>query len=321
MDLIYTDKLRQDVGVLNGYTLDLAYGSDENNFELSIALNHHSCVADCLVYVEGTEYGGVIDGIGVVTKDETLLYKGRTWQGILGSKVIEPDPGEAYLTVSGEANQVIGELLDRMGLSNLFTASTEHSGLTIYDYPFDRYIDGYSGITKMLIGVSGKLKFTFTGGSVVVSALPIVDYSKDEQFDNDSVEMEVEQTQNTVNHLICLGKGELTERQVLHLYMDAKGNVTDTQTFFGIQEITKTYDCPNIESLDELRKSGVDKLKEYATKDKAQLNLTSEKNTYDIGDIIGAKEIITGIVANEKITKKIVTISQGEVNIQYKVGE
>ena len=29
MDLIYTDTNRKDVGVLSGFTLDLAYGADE----------------------------------------------------------------------------------------------------------------------------------------------------------------------------------------------------------------------------------------------------------------------------------------------------
>lgn len=321
MDLIHTNKNREDVGVLKDYTFDLAFGSDENDFELTLDITNQCCESDCLVYIENTEYGGIIDKLNVVTRDDRLVYKGRTWHGILASKVITPNDGEAYFTVSGDANEVIGSLLEGIGLTDLFEAPKEQSGLTINGYSFERYIDAYSGIRKMLATVSGKLKLSFKVGKVVVAACPIVDYSKDEQFDSDQVEMDIEKAYNTVNHLICLGKGELTERQVIHLYMDSNGNISETQTFTGLQEITRVFDYPNAESLDDLKTKGTEKFKEYASEGKVQMDFTAEESMYDIGDIVGTKEITTGIFATEKINKKIVTITQGLVNIQYKVGE
>ena len=321
MDLIYTNKHREDVGVMKDYAFDLAYGSDENDFELSVDTSNHCCDTDCLIYIEGTEYGGIIDGFTVTTTDRKLVYKGRTWHGILASKILQPDDGEAYLKVSGEANAIIGSLLERVGLTDLFEVTNEYSGLIINNYSFSRYTDMYTGITKMLDTVGGKLRFTFKADKVVISTVPIVDYSQDEQFDNDQVEMTIEKSHNTVNHLICLGKGELTERQIVHLYVDAEGNISGSQTFTGIEEVADIYDYSNAESLEELTNSGKDKLKEYAAVDKVQMNFSSEEIMYDIGDIIGAKEIITGITSSAKISKKIVTISQGLVNIQYKVGE
>lgn len=321
MDLIYTDAEHRDVGVLHDYTFDLAFGSDENDFELTVDLNRHCCKPNSLVYIEGTEYGGIVDKLGVVTEGEKLYYMGRTWHGILASKIIEPDDGEAYMTVAGEANEVIRSVIGRLGLTALFSVSEEDSDIRIGKYSFDRYVNGYVGLTKMLASVSAKLKFKFASGKVVLSALPIVDYSKDEQFDNDQVEMTFEKTYNGTNHLICLGKGELAEREVVHLYMNAKREIQETRAFTGIQEIMDVYDYPNAESLDELKKKGIEKLKEYAVEDKVQLDFASEETVYDIGDIIGAKEIKTGTYASEKITKKIVTINNGLVNIQYKVGE
>ena len=321
MDLIYTDAIRQDVGVLKDFTLDLAFGSDENDFELTMDVSNHCCEPNSLVYIENTEYGGIIDGIGVVTKDDQLTYRGRTWQGILGSKVIEPDVGKAYLTVSGDANQIINDLFLRCNVSELFIAPSEPSGLYIDDYSFDRYTDLYSGIKKMVEALDGKLKFSFANGTVTVSALPAVDYSQDEQFDSDTVEMNVEKYSNFVNHLICLGGDKLEERIVIHLYVDKNGFITGEQTLSGLQELAKVYDYPNTESTDELIEKGMEKLLEYANTDKVQMDFLSEENTYDIGDIIGAVEVTTGTVAVAKITKKIVTIRQGEVNIQYKVGE
>ena len=321
MDLIYTDPSRKDVGVLKDYTFDLAFGSDENDFELVLDVSNHCCETNCLVYIEGTEYGGIIDKINVVTKDHKLTYKGRTWQGILASKVIEPPAKEPYLIVSGDANSLIGDLLKRLGLTDLFRASDDISGLTIRGYAVDRYIDGYSGIMKMLESVSGKLKFTFADSMITVSALPIVDYSKDEQFDSDQVEMEIEKAQNAVNHLICLGVGELQDRQVIHLYVNELGEIGKVQTFVGLQEVVAVHDHPNAESLDELENSGKEKLQEYSSAGKVQMDFSAEETVYDIGDIIGAKEITTDIFASERITKKIVTISNGMVNINYKVGE
>lgn len=321
MDLIYTNKDREDVGVLLDYDFDLAFGSDENDFELTINANQHCCEAGCLIYMEGTEYGGIIDKMKITTKNQEMKYSGRTWHGILASKVIEPDAGEAYLIVSGEANEVIGTLLDRIGLADMFTVSTEDSGLTISNYKMNRYVDAYTGIVKMLATVSGKMKFTFTGGQVFISALSAVDYSQDEQFDNDQVEMQVEKSYNPVNHLICLGSGELTERQVVHLYTDADGNISTTQTFTGIDEVVDVYDYANAESLEDLIQGGMDKLKELASADTVKMDFDAESTVYDIGDIVGAKEIITGVAVKEKITKKIVTINKGQINIEYKVGE
>lgn len=319
MDLIYTDTNHNDVGVLKDYTFDLAFGKDENDFELTINPDHHCCEANCYIYIEGTEYGGIIDGMHIVTKDDRLCYVGRTWHGILASKIVEPDEGKDYLSFNDDANVVIGAVIKRIGLSDLFEASTEYSGIEL-NGKFDRYVDAYSGLTKILEGSSAKLTFTFKHGKVILSAKPIVDYSKNEQFSDDQIEMDIEKTCNTVNHLICLGSGELAARQVIHLYKDADGNITQKQTFTGIHEVTTTYDYPNAKDADELKSGGIKKFKELATGNKVKLDFEAEQDTYDVGDKVGAKETRTGTFATERINKKIVTISQGVVNIQYKVG-
>ena len=43
MDLIYADKNRKDIGVLMSYTLDMAYGRDENDFVLTLDADSHCC--------------------------------------------------------------------------------------------------------------------------------------------------------------------------------------------------------------------------------------------------------------------------------------
>ena len=306
MDLIYTDRQHFDVGVLHDYTFDLAFGSDENDFELTIDKGNHCCETGSLLYIEGTEYGGVVDGLKVVTKNDELTYKGRTWHGILASKVLKPDNGQDYLILAGEANAVIDSLIKRMGLSNLFIASSVDSGLEISGYSMNRYIDAYTGIKKMLETVSGKLKFSVSSnGTVILSAVPAVDYTADEQFDSDLVEMEIETTCNAVNHLICLGKGELAQRQVVHLYTDKNGKISTKQTFKGLEEVEAVYDYPNAESIEELTNSGKEKLAKYAVSNSVKMDFPAEENIYDIGDIVGSRENVTGITASERITKKV----------------
>jgi len=320
VDLIYANAEKEDVGVMKNFTFDLAFGDDENSFELTTNTNNHVCAAGFILYMEGTEYGGKVDKVRVATANDEIVYIGRTWHGILASKIIEPDAGEDYLVCSGEANAVIGELLSRLGLSDLFNASAENSTLTIVDYQMNRYVDGYTGIRKMLKSVGAKLKINFQDGFVQLSAEPLVDYSKDDEFDSSQIDFVVEKNYSPTNHLICLGKGELKDRQVIHLYTDADGNISHTQSLTGLDEVTDIYDNANCESLEELEQSGKETLEKAWNTDSLQVDFDSTK-VYDVDDIVGSRENTTGIYMAKPIIKKIVTIKDGVVTIQHKVGE
>ena len=320
MDLIYTNARKEDQGVVPNFKLDLSFGYDENNFELSVSNTDHICEEGSVIYMEGTEYGGIVDAVRVETANRKIVYLGNTWHGLLESKVIEPDAGEDYLVVSGDANIVLGTLISRMGLSDLFRASNELSGLTISNYSMHRYVKGYTGIKKMLATVNGKLKFTFAEGYVILSAEPLVDYSRDDEFDSDQIDFVIEKKFKPTNHMICLGKGELKDRTVLHLYTDAEGNISKTQSLFGLDERTDIYDNANVESEEELEQGGIEALQASWNEDKLQLDLDAS-SSYDIGDIVGARELVTGITTAKPIIQKIVTIEKDVIKITHKVGE
>ena len=215
------NEMREDVNVMKNYTFDLAFGNDENNFELKTDTGNHVCREGYFLYLENTEYGGVIDKIRVKTSTKELVYKGRTWHGILFSHIICPDDEEDYLILSGEANDVLCGIIERLNLTDLFKASKDDSGLSINGYQMHRYINGYDGIKKMLESIGGKLKITFKEGFVVLSAESSIDYSQDDEFDSSQLDFDIEKNYRPVNHVICLGKGDLKERQVIHLYTDA----------------------------------------------------------------------------------------------------
>lgn len=227
MDLIYADENRKDIGVLNSYDLDMAYGKDENDFACSVDRHDHCCGVGYFIYAENTEYGGIVDRIKIDTEHGVVSYMGRTWHGILESKVICPDAGDDYLILSGDANEVLQAVIDRIGLSGLFVASTVSSGTEVVNYQFDRYVYGYTGLCKFLQDNDLKLSLSWQNGMIVMSAEPIYDYSQDEEFDTSQVDFTIERNYRPVNHIICLGQGDLRNRSVIHIFADENGGVQD----------------------------------------------------------------------------------------------
>lgn len=319
MDLIYTNPAMEDLGVLRAYRLDLAFGESENDFELKLPASDHCCAGGSFLYIEGTEYGGIVDSIQSDTAAEEVTYIGRTWHGLLNSKVLAPDPGEAYLVVTGEANTVIQSLLARTGLEDLFEASTANSGLMIKGYSMNRYIAAYDGIRKMLATVGGKLCFTFSGGKVLLSAAARSKYTQEGELDSDLVAFKAQKHYNPVNHLICLGRGELAEREVLHLYVDAAGQIGKVQTFFGKDERVDVYENSNAESVEDLEAGGINRLQELAQADAIEANLSADDEQYGIQDLISATDQVTTLTVTAQIVKKIIVVENGLLTISYEV--
>lgn len=314
MDLIYTNQNREDIGVLQDFSLDLAFGSGENDFELTVSRENNVAQAGCYIYIQGTEYGGIIDAVKSDTGTAEVTYSGRTWHGILNSKILEPDSGQAYLTVSGDANTVLATLINRMGLGELFKALSTPSGITVKSYQFDRYVSGYNGILKMLKAVGAKLRIFHNGTNVVVSAVPVTDYTQDGVSD-DQTALTVLKAKNKVNHLICLGTGELADRMIIHLYADASGNISRTQTFTGLDEYTAVYDYSSVESEEDLVAGGTERFKELLQQDQLDVNFPESDDIYSVGDIVGGTDNVTGISIAVPVTKKIVKIEGDLVSV------
>lgn len=314
MDLIYANSRGEDIGVIHDYDLDLAFGTDENDFELSVSRDDHCCEAGYYIYIEGTEYGGVIDAITSDTAAEDVIYSGRTWHGILNSKILCPDAGENYLTVSGDANTIIATLLTRLGLTTLFRGASAPAGVAINNYQFERYVAGYDGIRAMLKNANAKLLVTCKGNFTELSAAPIVDYTQD-GLDSDLLALAVKKTTNKVNHLICLGSGELANRTVVHLYADASGNISQTQTFTGTAEYTAVYDYSNAEDTAELIKGGTERLKELLQQDDLTVDVNEVDDPYDVGDIVGASDDVSGLTISVPVTKKIIRVQNGIISV------
>ena len=318
MDLIYMDKNGIEKGVLRNYSLDLDCG-DTNDFQIAVGIYNNVLSHTDRFYIENTEYGGIIDSVKADTRNLKIYYSGRTWRGILSKKIIRPLPGDDYYIVSGEANEIIAELIDYVDLNNLFVVP-DTTDIIINTYRFNRYTDVLSGLTAMLKTANARLKIRYRNGFVELGAEPVIDFSDEIEFSQDGkIYFVAEDNKGGINHLICLGSGELSARQVIDLYVDANGNIGTTQHYFGTDEIVDIFDYPNAESLQELTNYGIRRLKELTNSQSVEVNI--EDMELELGDVIAGREAVTGLYISKPITQKIVRINNGITKIEYKVGD
>ena len=307
MDLIVTDATGKPVASHASYTLDLAFGSGENDFDLQV--EDAALKAGSRIMIDGTEYGGIIDDTDVDVDGglSTVTWHGRDWHGVLASKIIEPDRNNDYLTLSGTIPVIMRTLVSRAGLQGLFTV-TDESADHKTTCRFDRYVDLYSGLVKMLRASGLKLRLRNDGDKVSMSAMPVRTIG--DSIDSDLIDFTAKQAAHPINHLICLGKGELKDRTVIHWYADANGTFSHTQTLKGLDERTATYELSNAEA-DELEDKGRQKFQE--------LRNTSTIDV-DVGDLVTGRDNNTGLVVTAEISKKIVKVSGGVLTVTYESG-
>lgn len=313
MVAVVFDSALGNVRELADFTLDLAFGSDENAFTLTCA-EEYAPKEGQYVYIDGTEYGGIVDESTYDAGREPtglVTCTGRTWHGILAAKRIMPE-GD-HLRVSGKVGDVLASLVSMMGLGAIF--SVELGGANV-SYTFERFCDGYGGIRAMLKASGMKPTMRFANGRVALSAAPIVDYAN--KVDSDLLDFTITSVHRCVNHLVCAGIGELEDRAVIHFYSDGSGNVSHTQTFFGVDEICALYDYSNADE-EKLEEEGRKKLQEYQTQGSVEVEAHDDIDV-DVGDVISARDNAHGRTVTATVAKKIVKVSRGVATYSYEVG-
>ena len=275
------------------------------------------------VYVPGTECGGRIENINTSTALDYVELKGMTPRGKLNKKIIEPSAGQAYRIVSGELNDVLAILLNNT-FDGYIVASDVDTGVSVSNYKFDRYCTLLEGINEMLKSKGYKLKIEAVREDMqpfyfVASAEPIEDYSSIIELSSDNkITFTMESNRMGINHLIGLGKGELTERAIVHRYIGEDGTVTNRQYYFGYDEIAQTYDLSSAEP-DELTKKTEQKLLELASKDSMGMDVALLNIDVDIGDIVGGLDYLTGLRNAKPIENIIYSVTNGVESKKYKL--
>lgn len=325
MEIILGDVSGREIKAITQADFDVSVGKD-NDFELVIRRWEWTpeYKKGYRVFRPGGEFGGIIGGIETSTTLSTIAYTGRTWRGMLDKKIIRPPEGEDYKIVSGELNTILKNLVEAE-FPGLFFASKEDTGVQLSKFQFERYCTLLNGITKMLESVGYKLIIKYVQqergepGYVRISAEPIVDYSEWIELSQDSdLNFSMSERWNGVNHLICLGKGELKDRTVMDLYVQENGTIGKIPYFKGTDEITETYENTSLEP-DELEKGGREQLSKIMNTQIFQMDVATLGINVDIGDIVGGRDYITGMAMKKPIAQKILTWKNEKEVLEYEL--
>ena len=239
-----------ELGALKNYKEAEFSVGDENDFVITLksqVVNKDFLWYESQVFIPGTEFGGIVKDITSLTKSKTVRFMGDTWRGMLSKKIISPPSGQDYLTVSGELNEVLRKML-KEHFGDWFVVPEESTEVTV-NYQFNRYVTLLDGLTSLLESVNYKLSIKYIQGApgeagyVEVSAAPINNYSEEEEYSQDcNIKMTVRDYRRGINHLICLGEGELKDRIRVDLYIQKDGSIGKTQYYKGLEERTDVYD-------------------------------------------------------------------------------
>lgn len=327
MELIYTDKNFIEKGYLKDISLDLEIGKydvSDNDFELSFSsIERDSDFEEgSLFYQENTEWGGIVESTKVDTSTNMITLKGSTFRGMLEKEYVQPPIDSAYLVLNCEANEALQVLISNRFDELFVVDEIGNSGINV-NYQI-RDLNLLQAIEKMLGKVNARLDICFKENKVHLKAVLINDLSESLQYDSSyRVDMTVETAPKLYNHILALGKGELTERLRANIYLQEDGTWGNDEYFINFQRKTYKHEDVNIEDIEELKAAAIEKVNSLNGTE--TLNVTFKSDDADLFDIVGAKEEITGISFKQPITQKILkgSIYNGHTNIaiSYKIGE
>lgn len=313
MDLIYVKTDQNGVqtsGYLSNYEMVFDVSTDvdyvTNNFELKMVLPTNADdllwaekSISTIIYVDGTEYGGEISGSVIDIAEKTITYTGRTWRGCLSQWIIEPPAGQDYLIVSGN----LATSLRGLPMGNYIQVqNTSYTGGT---YQFARYVTTFEGVIGLLGAAQSDLRASIVwesngyGGTAKLYVAPARDLRSTievSQDYNDQIQLTITRDGNTPRELICLGKGELKDRQVIKLYADNNWNISTTP-IIGVYPVD-TYD---FSGSDNLLADGRKYFRELIHNHE-QIEVSISDLDIQLSDIIGAKDVLTGEFVSAEIT-------------------
>lgn len=325
LDLTLANAGGEDIGNLSGYLFEAEWGvdeDDERSFDLTLPIDHPfvPIAPGSILYAEGTELGGIVERCTVDTETRHVVYSGPTAHGLLQRHVLCPASGETHWTFSGDANAVLRAAVSDLGISDLFHVPDDAAGIAVSGQV--RYEPAYTSLARQFAVCGAKILATWDGPSVEISAAPAGDYSDDE-LDSFVADYKLEVQHRPVNHLVCLGAGELLDRLVVHLYMGPSGvtqtRPTTVQGAWG--ENAEVYENTGDDEVGKLVEDGTSKLVEL-NEETASIEVgDGDAPERDVGDIVSASDWEADLHGTAKITAKVVTMERGEPVVATRIGK
>ena len=204
----------------------------------------------------------------------------------------------------------------------LFLVPQVDTGVIIQNFQFDRYCTLLNGIEDLLASVGYRLDIRHKRGEpgipgcVELQAVPAKMLKKEYNQDN-RINFITRDYRRGINHLICAGTGEGTDRTILHLYVQEDGSVGENQYSTGIHERTALYSYPSQSDIEPLRKDGTKRLQSLANYKEFEMRI--EDADLEIGDIVSGRDYITGILVQKPVVRKILVIRGERMKVEYKL--
>lgn len=316
MEMIIFDRNFQDIGPTD-CEFDMEVGTNagaSNDFQLITMDPLVIAARGC--YIEGTEYGGLLEETGQETETPMSALSGETWRGLLKKEVVRPTSG-LVRTVSGDGNAILRGLVSGV-LGGIFEVPETSSGVTVESYEMAAYQPILQELDGLLDFAGAKLviRAVKEDGQVHIKAEIQPAAVVEGEFNSDNnIPMTFDDNRRGFNHCICVG-GE-NGQTVVHLYANAAGEISTTQTFTGLDERTMTYMNNTTTNADQLRKEGRKAFREELSYKTLSIDDAQAQDLGDIGDIItGSKD---NIVVRSPIERKLIANKDGRQTISCNV--
>lgn len=297
------------------WSADIAYGDDENRFTIT-RLAGAPLSAHQRWQVDGTALAGIVDTVCPSVAEDgssSASYKGRTVQGVLAGKVLVPPNGSAHLTATGDLNDCIRDVVESCGLAGYLDVPSTSSGFEVSGYRYRRFCNAYTGLRMLCASVGARLLFRATGGGIELSAVSATTYG---DLPSERVAFSAQRDYRPCNHMVGLGSGEGTAREVAHWYADANGAISQTQTLSGVAEVAQVYDYSGSDDLSADTKERLADLQGQGTFSSS----IPDDAGLDVGDVVTARDAVTGIGVEAQVTKVVCKVSLGKAVTSYETG-
>ena len=221
-------------------------------------------------------------------------------------------------------NQILAEMIEPE-FDGLFVVSEIDTGVTVTNYQFERYVDLHDGLSDMMQEYGFRFQIAYREetqgiGYVEIQAVPVTDFSAEIELSQDSgLDFQLNDIRNGYNHMIVAGKGELTDRNVFHLYAWPNGVIKDTPYYMGLNERTYLYENTSTET-EEVRTKAKEEFKKVMDRQEFGMNTAAMDLDVNIGDILGGRDYLTGVYMAKPVSNIIYTTDEeGEMNIEYQL--
>lgn len=265
------------------------------------------------------EWGGVIQGFEKNSTEQTTTITGLTWRGWMAQKIVRPSDGNDYYIISG--TDFLGAILSTMGEQNIWWGYQKWDEI---DYPtsFSYQCPRYCTLLEAIEGFCSAYGFTFyiyatttqDGTAVRFGVRPV------KEVETKNINYIVKK-ENGINGLICLGQGELKDREVKCLSLHPNnGKIYRTGSrlyWWGERTRASVYENAGATG-EELYTYGEQRFKELLGGETVTINsLDYEGEQLFIGDTLTQYDETLGEWITATIGNKIYTEETGLGKIEY----